>query len=57
MTQNIERKEKLSGEIENKVKKLEQESYEFGPTLTKIDFLFIIIIAIFSIMGLIWGVY
>ncbi len=47
--------EKLNKEIEHKINIIENESYNPGPSLNKIDFSLMFIIAGICVVGLIWG--
>ncbi|HLR65568.1 MAG TPA: hypothetical protein VK105_00325 [Virgibacillus sp.] len=55
MTRNSNNEIKLQKEIEEKVDMLDDDSYEFGSALNKIDISIIILIACVSIVGLIIG--
>ena len=55
MAHQANHEDKLREEIEKKVAILDDESYEFEPKFNGLDVTFIIIIAIISIAGLIWG--
>lgn len=55
LTRNSNNEIKLQKEIEEKVDMLDDDSYEFGSALNKIDISIIILIACVSIVGLIIG--
>lgn len=55
MTQSSDREKRVNEEIENKVRILDSDSYDFGPPLSKVSISLIFIIAVISILGLIWG--
>lgn len=46
---------KLDQEIEARIKELEDPNYDYGPPLNKQDFIGILILAVVSVVGLIWG--
>lgn len=45
----------LDQEIENRIKQLEDPKYDYGPPLNKQDFIGILVLALISVVGLIWG--
>ncbi|MBY7144289.1 hypothetical protein KFZ56_14790 [Virgibacillus sp. NKC19-3] len=55
MSQKSDREKKVYKEIEGKVKMLDDDSYDFGPSMNKLEVCLIIVIAVISVLGLIWG--
>lgn len=55
MSQHAKNEKKLHDEIKEKAEILDCETYDFGPALSKVDIVLMIIIGVISITGLIWG--
>ncbi|MBY7144286.1 hypothetical protein KFZ56_14775 [Virgibacillus sp. NKC19-3] len=50
-------KDELQKEIEDRVKILEDPSYDYGPLLNKNDVIAMFIVAVISGLGLVWGLF
>lgn len=46
----------MEEEIEYRVKKMEEDDYDYGPAINKNDVIAMVVVSIICAIGLIWGV-